>query len=59
MNSLNPSVILLFETNIHFWTNIPFQTISIRLETSELPVASYRNLQLVDGYVHIFRELDE
>ena len=43
----NPSVILLFETNIHFWTNIPFQTIPIRLETSEIPAASYSDLQLV------------
>ena len=47
VNSENPSVILLFETNIHLWTNIPFQTISIRLETSEIPVASYSDLQLV------------
>ena len=43
----NPSVILIFETNIHFWTNIPFQTISIRLETSGIPVASYSDLQLM------------
>ena len=43
----NGSIILIFETNIHFWTNIPFQTISIQLETSDIPIASYSNLQLV------------